>query len=58
MDTHRVMQAKKKKLHNYFKITMALRPPHFMVLSVYSGPIVCPSVFVFILFDAFMLFRP
>jgi hypothetical protein len=31
---------------------------HFTVYPVYSGPIVCPSVFISILFEAYMLFRP
>ncbi|KAI0282675.1 hypothetical protein BC826DRAFT_1110686 [Russula brevipes] len=34
-----VLNAKMKKSHNYFKITMALRPPHSMVFPVYSGSI-------------------
>ncbi|KAI0286534.1 hypothetical protein BC826DRAFT_1108802 [Russula brevipes] len=34
-----ILNAKKKKSHNYFKITIALRPPHFRVFPVYSGPI-------------------
>jgi len=47
LTAHRVMQAKMKKSHNYFKISLALRSPHLRVFLVYSGSIVCPLFLLF-----------